>query len=593
MGYRNQPVIQDLYGVEAGAKAFGQVTQALVQGAQQFAKVAEDRRLKKIKEDEAQTNLSNTVLLKGEEMLRKEKRSWQDQGFSPSQIAKWQKQGNIIFKGDNSYTGGVIDEDNIGSIGVLQAQTLILGKRFNSARERELLEEKKQEGEDFLTLAYQQAGGWGSEAQQGKPYVEGGFSDVNFGLRGFNFIDQLGSKFTLLDITGKTNEVPGLTSVFDRNKKTGIQTWTHHINKDSNVLPRGETLSASGIGDTTIVEEEDRYKIVQTFPANFDGNILRSVREKRDWKEAGKDKVTDTSGNLLQKYIFQLPTAITKVKTDKGKATNKEQAIKRNYMSGQALSDAMYVVLDDEAGTVVNGMDLQDQVLYMASRYKIDLNDVEGYLDKFNPEQRFDYIKKQAKNQMLLNYGAGIGGQGGFKKEKMTDKLAIELLRGKTNGDEALQSIPDQYIVDPEDASKTIKNPAYKEWYDGDHYVKTVVGNPVSDGSQKLVDPRLITEWKNFDFKNFLNNDYGLDATEATWFIPATAVAAAQNETTANRIAGHPDNKGAPVEIIQIGANLWQPRQLLQAGGGSSWRAVGKARTKDFFDSWLGIKLKK
>ena len=63
-----------------------------------------------------------------------------------------------------------------------------------------------------------------------------------------------------------------------------------------------------------------------------------------------------------------------------------------------------------------------------------------------------------------------------------------------------------------------------------------------------------------------------------------------QNETTANRISGSPDIEGSAVEIIQVGANLWQPRQLFQSSLGSRWKDIGKASTKDSFNGWLGIK---
>lgn len=618
MGYRNQPVIQDLYGVEAGAKAFGQVTQALVQGAQQFAKVAEDKRLKKIKEDEAQTRLENTMLLKGEDTLSKEYRDWQNQGGSIEMLNKWKIQANNIAKGDGSYTGGVIDEDNINSIGSLQASALILGKRFTTTKERELLERKKQELEDFLTRAYTQAGGWGSEAEEVNPYIDKAFIDDNWGFRGYEFGDNLGTKFTAAFIANRTHDIPGLTSNYDLDSKTGIQTFTHYMNKDNEAFPTGVPLTASGLGKegiTTITEEGDKYKIVQTYSANFDGNILRPVREARDWKKDGTGKVTDTNGNLLQKYIFQLPTTITNVETDKGKATNKVQAIKQSYMSGQALSDAMYVVLEEEAGIVANGMDLQNQYLYMKNRYGIDLKNVEGYLDKFTPAQRFEYIQNQAKNQMLVNYGAGIGGQGGFKKAKMTDKLAMELLRGKTNGDEALQSIPDQYIVDPEDASKTIKNPAYKEWYDGDHYMKKEVSNPFSDGTStggsntdRAADYK---EWQATHLKNFNNTDYGItkvptDENNAPiYFIPQVGkydeikkewsadYVPSQNEEIALKIYGTTKSTGNRKRIIQVGPNSWQGQTLMQQpyseGSNKFWGSVGKPSSKIDLAGFLGI----
>ena len=588
MGYRNQPVIKDLYGIEALAKSSSQLSQTIVQSAQMYAGVVKQKRLKKEKEEETYTRIVNEVTLRGQNAINANATKMVEKGVSLEMVDAYRDKARKVFNGNGTWEeGGEITETSIEGIGAITAQSMILGSRFSTPKERDLLQSVVDQGPSRLDFTLKTAGNYGAEILQIKEWIKNGMNRKIYSPIGFDFGDNFTSTMTVLAMADE--ELEGVESSMILNDKDE-QVWTHYIDKNNKVL-NGQDITASRMIGVTVSEDGDKYKMVQTFASDFDGDILTKIREKTDWKARGKNEVTTENGNLIADYTIDLGDNVKKILSDKGQSTNQIVVVGNKYLSSYAISEKMESELNGEAVSVATGMKNQAAYSYVLNSYGVDLREAHPtYFTTMLPSEKQSIIKKLAKDQMLTVYGQGSTTNNGFKETKLSKNQIDKILQLKEDGAVTLQNIPSKFIMDAK--NQPVENPEFAKWRDGKHYMQTSVSSPRGDGKSTTTLPRLIQNWRNTSLKNFQNPKYGSDATENTWYIPKDEInkTPPQNEATANRISGSPDVEGSAVEIIQIGANLWQPRQLFQNSMGSRWNPIGKASTKDSFNGWLGIK---
>ena len=580
MGYRNQPVIQDLYGVQAGAKASAQVSQAIVQGAQTFASVQQKQREKRDKLKASYTRTFNQLSTAASKRQDVYAANMVEKGASLEMVEAYRANARRVFNGDGSWEEG--DDITDTNVGVIRAQAMINENRFSNAAEREQLDKIVATGSSTLDWSLRVGGDYGAEIKQLKTWFENGMSTEDFNLLGFSDGDQMTTLYTASAMADKN--IPGVTSSMTLDPKTKSQVWTHTIDINDPKI-KDLDLTASDMESISITKKGGKYIMVQEFAPDFNGDILKAIPPSNNWITLGKDIVMK-DGKLISDYVIDFGTKMIPVPGRKGFV----EPTTMSYLTDTALTTNMDVKLTEAAGRVVGsiteegGMTRKGQYGYMKSRHGVDLKETHPtWFTTMSQKEKIGIIKGYEEISMLETYADG------YTKQKLTPPQIQEILSRKADGDITLQTIPDE------------GTPEFEIWKNGEHYVN-IVKQAVRNSIKDNIDEDL-TEWNKkskiwFNDPNFgKNNDkyyvpgvpsVGIEGKEGY-----TAAIPPVNEGFANIIYGKPGREGiGSRSIIQTGEDTWMAIQVVNYGNNNfGYKPVGKSVKKHdpTLKQWLGI----
>ena len=590
MGYRNQAVIKDLYGVEESAKQNALLNQTIVQSAQMFANVQKEQRVKAEKLEASFTTTFNQLTTASNKRQDVYAQNMVSKGASLEMVEAYRKNARTVFNGDGTWNDG--DDITDTNVGVIRAQAMINTKRFKTPAEREKLQEIVNSGPTVLDWSLKVAGDFGSEIEEIDAWLENGADTKNMSLMGFSDGDQMTTLYTATAMTNR--KIPGVTSSMVLDPDTKGQVWTHTIAVDD-VKVKDLDLIESNLEAITVKKEGGKYIMTQRFDANSKGNILRTIPLASDWLAEGKDVVI-VDNKIIQDYVLDLGTTVKSV------GNGFVQPTSISYVSDTGLTADMMVKINQAAGRVVGGpggeggMDRQGQFSFMRSRHGVDIK--EAYPKWFTDmtyEKKLGIVKGFERDSMMATYANG------YTRQKL-DKTQIQtILNKKAEGDATLQAIPEQNIVDPNDANKTIENPLFTEWKNGEHYVKITkeaTRNSVRDGIDKD-----LSTWNKKSKQWFSDPNFGKNNTRYYTpgkpavgvkgdadYIPAVSPV---NEGFANIIYGRPDREGVGSRsIIQTGEDTWQAMNIINYGNNNfGYKPIGESvkKTDVSLKQWLGI----